>query len=247
MPRAGAIDDEPPAKKRKRDPLDESDPKLSEYLEVFGGHSSKKLRDGEVDDKQGEAVGVVMPPELEAGESDDEYEQIPSRHQVSQGQQSQNAADQKTAITAEAILSPHVPESSDDVVKKASQVPEGATDDDWLRSRTNRLLDLIDPEDSVSPVQAPPQPPASHQPGAEQVTEGSPEDAAGVPEVGSRKNPETALSLVEKTRRLFLRNLSYAATEDNIRDYFSTFGNLEEVRTPLLTYSFPTLCMMNPR
>ncbi|KAM7206780.1 multiple RNA-binding domain containing protein [Rhypophila sp. PSN 637] len=231
--RVGATDDESAAKKRKRDPLDESDAKLSEYLEVFGGHSSKKLREGELDNGHGQVNAVVVPPELEAGESDDEYEDIPSRHQAPRGQESRDTADKKASVATGAAIGFPIPDPSVDVVKEVPQVPEGATDADWLRSRTNRLLDLMDPEDSVLPVRAPTQPPASGLSVAEQATEENIEEPSEVPETDSRKNPETAMSLVEKTRRLFLRNLSYAATEDDIRDYFSTFGNLEEVNLPL--------------
>ncbi|KAM7207720.1 multiple RNA-binding domain containing protein [Naviculisporaceae sp. PSN 640] len=235
LPRVGATDDDPAAKKRKRDPLDESDPKLSEYLEVFGGHSSKKLKEGEIDDGHPQVPVIAVPQELE-GESDDEYEDIPSRQQVSQGQQSQNVVDQEKAVAtgvAPNHANPPVPEPLEQVVREAPQVPEGATDDDWLRSRTNRLLDLIDPEDIVSPAQAPSQPLTSNPPVAAQTSEESPDGTANAPEVDSPKTPEGALSLVEKTRRLFLRNLSYATTEDDIRRYFSTFGNLEEVNLPL--------------
>lgn len=238
MPRRGATDDDPAAKKRKRDSLDESDPKLSEFLEVFGGHSSKKLKEGAVDSGQAPVPAIAVPPELEAGESDDEYEDIPSRQQAPQGQQSQSAVDQETAVATRAVPDLPATEPPEDVVREAPQVPEGATDDDWLRSRTNRLLDLMDPQDSVSAVQAPSQSAASNPPVGVQAPEESPDGTADAPEVDSCKNPETALSLVEKTRRLFLRNLSYAATEDNIRDFFSTFGNLEEVKAPLSEFSF---------
>jgi len=235
LPRVGETNDDPADKKRKRDPLDESDQKLSEYLEVFGGHASKRLRDGEVGADQADLMTPGVPPELEAGESDDEYEAIPRRPQVPPPQPT------ISAVAIEAPRSLPVPETAETTAEEVPQVPDGATDGDWLRTRTNRLLDLMDPEEAGIPIRAPAQPTPTSLPASsvvEQAAREAVDGAADMPEgeVGINKTSESPLSLVEKTRRLFLRNLSYTATEDNIREYFSTFGNLEEVRSTTILF-----------
>jgi len=64
--------------------------------------------------------------------------------------------------------------------------------------------------------------------GEEHAVEGSKETAST-----SAQDPESAISLIEKTSRLFLRNLSYTVTEDDVREHFAKFGTLEEVHVPL--------------
>ncbi|KAJ4413995.1 Multiple RNA-binding domain-containing protein 1 [Neurospora sp. IMI 360204] len=232
----------PDAPKRKLDVLDEADPKLQEYLDVMGAHPSKKMRNAEgLPTTVDEVLAPAVPAGLEDGESDDEYEDIPARTQ----NQSTHLADQEMvdaplAPSLESSATPAAVESSE----PAPQVSLDATDDDWLRSRTNRLLDLVDPDDAAfalrpaasAPAPAPasaPVPASSVENTAsakaeEHAAEGSQETAAT-----SAQDPESAISLIEKTSRLFLRNLSYTVTEDDVREHFAKFGALEEVHVPL--------------
>ena len=226
----------PDASKRKLDVLDEADPKLQEYLDVMGAHPSKKMRNAEgLPTTVDEVLAPAVPVGLEDGESDDEYEDIPARAQNQSNQiADQEMVDAPLAPSLESSAAPAVVESSE----PAPGVSLDATDDDWLRSRTNRLLDLVDPDDAAfalrpaasaaAPASASTPVPASSVENTASAKEHAPE---GPKEIASTspKDPESALSLIEKTSRLFLRNLSYTVTEDDVREHFAKFGALEEV------------------
>lgn len=224
------------SKKRKREVLDEADHKLQEYLEVMG-HPTKRARDQEAlnGNVQPELASALSPAIIEAGESDDEYEDIPARH--SKGSTQVSSADVDIPPAPAANVENPTPAAGDGPAREAPQVSVDATDDDWLRSRTSRLLDLVDPDDPGFATRVAPSVPAAVSAPEPQK---SPPDATkldldGVNEdlpvqVGSS---EDVAKLVEKTSRLFLRNLSYNVTEDDIREHFAKFGNLEEVNVPL--------------
>lgn len=223
----------PDASKRKLDVLDEADPKLQEYLDVMGAHPSKKMRNAEgLPTTVDEVLAPAVPAGLEDGESDDEYEDIPSRALKQSHTADQEMVD--TPLAASAEPSESTPPVSLD-----------ATDDDWLRSRTNRLLDLVDPEDAAFALR-----PAASAPAAVSVPSTSVENTASAKAeeqsaedsremaATSTHDTESAISLIEKTSRLFLRNLSYTVTEDDVREHFAKFGTLEEVRCNIFLSSF---------
>ncbi|KAK4231720.1 putative multiple RNA-binding domain-containing protein [Podospora fimiseda] len=240
-------EDDANSKKRKRDRADESDPKLQEYLEAMG-HVPKKAKDAhELGVLQREMAAVDAPAVMiEAGESDDEYEDIPARPSKQPAQQAVSSST-PAQVQAAAIPAPapaidlpvrQLPEES---APEAPQVPVDATDDDWLRSRTNRLLDLVDPDDPAfsgrpsAPVSVPVPASDPQQPSQNVVAvAGDLADKMDVDEVPAKVGgPEDAVKLIKKTSRLFLRNLSYTVTEDDVREHFSKFGTLDEVNVPL--------------
>ncbi len=213
-----------------------SDPKLQEYLEVMG-HPTKKAkgRDALSGSLQSESTFAVPPALLEAGESDDEYEEVPTRHPKppAQGPLPPRA----DATPAEAVVDAdmHAPPQQAEPARAAPQASADATDDDWLRSRTSRLLDLMDPDDPGFAARPPPPAPvATPAPEPQDPSHdgpAGPADGSGEEAPARVENPKDAAKLVEKTSRLFLRNLSYNVTEDDVRDYFAKFGSLEEVST----------------
>lgn len=210
------------------------------------GHPAKKSRDAETlgGDLEPDLTLAPSAALLEAGESDDEYEDIPARHPKGPAQGTPALVDASPAPVADGETP--APALRDEPPREVPQVSTEATDDDWLRSRTSRLLDLVDPDDPAFsarppasvPAPAPvaasasgPQEPARGGGGAEVDGHGG-----GVPVHG--ENPRDAVKLVEKTSRLFLRNLGYNVTEDDIRDHFSQFGNLEEVSMSRCSFFF---------
>lgn len=211
--------------------MDEADPKLQEFLEVMDPKRASKRPREEL--AGGEAE--MAPPPVE-DESDGEYEDIPAKAPKALAKEAPLAINDETLP-----LPPPQPKTLPDVsvpevVKEAPRPPPiGATDDDWLRSRTNRLLDLVDPDDpnyasrSAPAVDASPQIPVASEPSTEEgpaiqdTTIDHPEEPA---EPGDGDTPET---LIRKTARLFVRNLPYTATEDSLRTRFEKFGPIEEV------------------
>ncbi|KAK4196883.1 putative multiple RNA-binding domain-containing protein [Triangularia verruculosa] len=235
---AEPTDDDASSKKRKRDVVDGADAKLQEYLEVMGGHPSKKARDGDavggsaVESEMATAIPTAL---IEGGESDDEYEDIPVRSKRPIEEAPTLALPVATPVAA---ISPPAPsQPTDEPARELPQVPVEGTDDDWLRSRTNRLLDLVDPDDpEFSARSADVVPVATQAPSAEQAQATQEPGVGAESEVEKQdtvRTPENAVKLIEKTARLFLRNLSYTVTEDNVRHHFSQFGELEEVHVPL--------------
>jgi len=239
------------SKKRKREALDEADPKLQEYLEVMG-HPVKKPRDGEVigTDNHADPGPAVFPAVFEAGESDDEYEDIPSLNPNGPAQGA--SARVETVATSVPDGESPTPATKDVPAREVPQVSADATDDDWLRSRTNRLLDLVDPDDPGFAARAASSVVATTTPQTSESKEpkhtGTTADVDGQDEQNqsasvATEDAEDVTKQVEKTRRLFLRNLSYTVTEDDIREHFSKFGALEEVSIFLQVFSTQKLAL----
>lgn len=124
------------------------------------------------------------------------------------------------------------------------EAPPTASDEDWLRSRTSRLLGLVD-DDRMLAAKSP-------KPAGENASNGVNEEIlgleneelsggivqnkklTGVDEHVENREPSSA-DIEEPTAgngRLYLRNLTYTTTENDIREYFEGhgYGGIEEVR-----------------
>jgi multiple RNA-binding domain-containing protein 1 len=111
------------------------------------------------------------------------------------------------------------------------------SDIDWLRSRTNRVLDLVEDDEQPAPA-APSSKPQSTQtiqfvqPAQQHI---APEavaqpDEVEEPEVRPEDVPPSAeVDKIRDTGRLYLRNLHFDVTEEELREHFSKYGSLEEV------------------
>jgi multiple RNA-binding domain-containing protein 1 len=117
------------------------------------------------------------------------------------------------------------------------------SDVDWLRSRTNRVLEFvedddepttaaiaqkIDPEEPMTP-EAVEEPLATQLPDHEQANVLLPSEEDKIRDTG----------------RLYLRNLHFDVTQDDLRDHFSKYGALEEVRAHPSNFCYPSHHMMN--
>ena len=137
--------------------------------------------------------------------------------------------------------------------------PASSTDDTWLRSHTNRVLDLIDESDAVDA-----KPKLSSSFSVSGGIEAHDSSRAFEPDLGtSMRQPsetpdsaENAYDLPTSTEgvhqsasgRLFIRNLPYSATESELRDHVESgnFGTIEEVgRSALAFHAFPIHFVMN--
>ncbi|RYO85221.1 hypothetical protein DL764_009206 [Monosporascus ibericus] len=238
-------------KKRKREELDESDPKLQEFLGVMlpGGSTNKAHRDavGAADEPPAKMAAVSFPE----NESDDEYESVPGRRPSEPNQEnakSRAAAKDPGVRNGEQQNSDFQNKPQDAEVVDAelaeqptpAPAPTAATDDDWLRSRTNRLLDLVDDDDNLPPA-APSQPvqvaPPARDYGGSDMTDGiedearpEPMEIEALPEAKSKDSKDETLDSLRKTSRLFIRNLPYSAEEEDVRKHFEQYGSLEEGR-----------------
>ncbi|OTB05056.1 hypothetical protein M426DRAFT_320117 [Hypoxylon sp. CI-4A] len=252
------------AKKRKRDVPDESDPKLKEFLSVM---QTAKLSASTIHGIATEST--EEPPAkdeafvVDEGASDDEYEVIPAKRK-----KVQPLEDRKSVVNVATETNGHVqtdinvPDVLDDPARELVEnqtmttianstgvaTRPAATDDDWLRSRTNRLLDLVDDDDVVplapQSAVAPsvPSNPELELPEVVDVTVDDDQEMMDRSPQSETEEPETKtgaeakddiLDTIGKTRRLFVRNLPYSATEDDLRSYFAKYGEVEEVHVPM--------------
>ncbi|KAK2592378.1 Multiple RNA-binding domain-containing protein 1 [Conoideocrella luteorostrata] len=244
-------------KKRKRQEQDAPDPKLREFLQVM-----RPGREGVIADETNPTVGTDHLLQhgqnaVPEGESDDEYEQIPSR--VEKTMKIDAREDKSERVVRHPPMKEAKTHEDDTPVStggqsKTEQVDSemtdhgpsaaGATDDDWLRSRTNRLLDLVDPDDlTAGAVPSPKDVPSpknattkqdikvdrqsSHS--SDEVTPDMADDVATSEETAK----EDAVDAISRTSRLFVRNLPYSATEEDLRETFDKFGALQEVHLPV--------------
>ncbi|GAB0135878.1 hypothetical protein EsDP_00004200 [Epichloe bromicola] len=237
-------------KKRKREEPNASDLKLREFLQVM-----RSGREGVIADETNPTVGadqVSRPGQLTVpeDESDEEYEQIPLRNEKSRKidthQHKPEAAAAKPPMKGERNQDDDTPVNT--TKGKAEQVGSDitddgppatrATDDDWLRSRTNRLLDLVEPSDLVSGAVHSLVEDKSEQ---DIIIDGQTSHSTDVVTPDMTEQAETSKELAEedavetisRTSRLFVRNLPYSATEDDLREAFDKFGALEEVHLPV--------------
>jgi multiple RNA-binding domain-containing protein 1 len=110
-------------------------------------------------------------------------------------------------------------------------------DADWLRSKTSRTLDLVDDDEKATGEdlnvnQAGPKFPDRDSTELFEINT-EPDDAESEPELVSQKTSDE--DSIRESKRLFLRNLPYTVTEDDLRDHFSAFGNVTEVSIPFLS------------
>ncbi|KAI1844792.1 hypothetical protein JX265_011329 [Neoarthrinium moseri] len=246
---------DPAQKKRKRDDLDEADPKLQEFLEVMhpGNYPAKKVREEE-------SLDAVKPLVVTDGDSDGEYEEVPSR-KLKGAEREPMARNEElsTQIKAPTGRVGSDPDASDsaglrpesgamdlDMPSNNDDVPGPATDDDWLRSRTNRLLDLVEDDEGLAALSrgaesapAPAQDIKASEPVPVSEVETRPEADAGEDAAAEHPRPrrqepkeDSILESIRNTSRIYVRNLPYSATSTELREFFAKFGEIEEIHVP---------------
>ncbi|AGO11806.1 AaceriADR035Cp [[Ashbya] aceris (nom. inval.)] len=154
-----------------------------------------------------EEVDMFKLPEQD---SDDEYTDL---HQKPQSAEEDEMDDMTAGQDLDAA--PVSPETTKDDMATNEEV----SDLDWLKNRRIRIRDGED--GAAAPVQQ------------EQNTEEHVEEEAQQEEEVSAE--EAALTKIRSTGRLFLRNILYDATENDFKQLFSPYGELEEVHVAVDT------------
>ncbi|OCK84529.1 RNA-binding domain-containing protein [Lepidopterella palustris CBS 459.81] len=241
--------------KRKRPGLENenvgSDPKLKEFLEVMQNPSKAKTWGNEYGQATDATVHVVEEKvdgvNLQEGDSDTEYQVVSkkkkhltetSKTNLTNGENTvpnsnSPPAQDKLALNEEDDGVQQFPDPS---IQNGGPV----SDNDWLRSRTSRLLGLEDDEDDkVQAGNRSDEKFSNHDSAVDEIpkkantlTEHSTEELEDQDPVneGSGDADEYA---IRATRRLFLRNLNYHVAEDDLRKHFSSFSSLQEVHIPI--------------
>jgi multiple RNA-binding domain-containing protein 1 len=234
--------------KRKRSDVDEADPKLKEFLELMQPTSKSKSWTTRRDDSEIEPPTKMQAVEVPEAESDGEYEVVPKtlrKKSPAKLDLPKQSAVQTDPIPESNVVDP--PSATDSIT--ADSYGANATDDDWLRSRTNRLLDLVEPEAIFAAMRDP----ASADVGVAVQTNEEPvadtDDGEQGPQVVEKVEEKTdaIIEAIKANGRLFVRNLPYTATETDLREHFAAYGSLEEVCMNSRLY-FCALCfVMNTR
>lgn len=220
----------------------QDDPKLKEYLEVMKPKSKKRSwedeerlqADGEKPAEDDHRVAV----DAEAA-SDEEYEEVPRKAK-------RTKVEQASAERAPSENPPNEPPQTVDTTADDEAVPPTApvSDADWARSRTSRLLGLLDDDEEEEELSKPVPRPAST--ASSENGEGVHTTSASLQQKTEEKKPSPPPSSVEHpepvqaetdaeptgvraTMRLFLRNLPYDVQEEALHAEFASYGNLEEV------------------
>ncbi|KAK3710687.1 Multiple RNA-binding domain-containing protein 1 [Vermiconidia calcicola] len=246
--------------KRKRPSAteEEQDPKLKEFLEAYKPKSKRKPWENE---ELGEAASTQT---VEGGDanvavvdaqSDEEYETVPKKtkraKRESSSTQAQAQAEQGAVELPQQPSEANVEElESVDSAAEAMQTDQPAVSDaDWTRSRTSRLLGLLDDdEEEVTAANHDEDATASEVDDSEpekgtskdrQATEAESSMPTPPSEIAGDDNATPAvdneISAVRSSMRLFVRNLPYDVKGADLEIEFAAFGNLEEVHVPLDT------------
>lgn len=225
-----------------------SSTKLQEFLEVMQPPSRSKTWQN-----QAGATQDVTDPTIKNHEggyngagSDEEYEPVPKKLKNERG------VEGKTQVLGPPTREADPPQS-EYAIKSASIGTEAdtqelsdalpaASDADWLRSRTSRLLGLVDDNDALD-REASPKQEEGHQNVTQAVVEGAKRTGSEDDEIQMKHEAsaasETAMASpsaeVEDRKlgngRLFVRNLTYTITEEELRQHFAAgaYGTVEEV------------------
>ena len=211
---------------------------MKEFLEIYQPPSKTNIwTDGDAQIAAGNSTTVEEPVQdvvVPADESDDEYQVIAKKPRTVETPQDVAETQPAPAPASAAVLATEetpaagVDAAMPDAPEAAAVDQPPTTDDDWLRSKTNRLLDLVEDDDvPVAPASAPTKP-AAEKRDSPVATEPQPEPAQPAADPVAPAGPSEE-DKIRETGRLYLRNLHFEVAEEDIRNQFSKYGSLDEV------------------
>lgn len=236
-------------RKRGSEGKEEANPKLQEFLEVMKPKSKKNAWEH----ADGAGVGAVTESkpaeqavEVQEASSDDEYETVPMKVKRAKQEPSPKESRQDQQETA----APREDEPMGDTGLESAQetvaLQPAASDNDWMRSRTSRLLGLVDEEEENVTAAKPNRNDQDSDDEDVQKHRSARQDPVptAIPTPPADESPETELrepsdessEAVRSSMRLFLRNLPYDVKREDIESEFGSYGSIEEVSTAFLLY-----------
>ncbi|KAL2003337.1 hypothetical protein VTN02DRAFT_4247 [Thermoascus thermophilus] len=246
--------------KRKRDAVNtQQDTKLQEYLAVMQ-HSSK-TKTWANDEGFAESLNPVSASKRPLEEEQPNEEPPQSQRKkakvdgVADASIPKTQAREKTPSTNGEQVESHdsngtriaeQDRNEDAVERDAHAAPQSQTepqsDADWLRSKTSRLLGLLDEDEQAE------QDSSKQRKTLEAVEEDDDSESGGValdtPAAPVSSNAEKTkeeddanINLIRNSGRLFVRNLPYDATEADLEPVFLPFGKIEEIHIAFDTRS----------
>ncbi|SMQ49722.1 unnamed protein product [Zymoseptoria tritici ST99CH_1A5] len=237
--------------KRKREsnvPEKEKDPKLQEFLDVYKPKSKKNAWESEklpvpaVETEMSEAKDVTV---VADAPSDNEYETVPKKAKKSK-QEHAVAETSDGAPQEEVARSPEVSVDIEMNTDQAEPASTAVSDADWARSRTSRLLGLLDDDEEETAAAKPSadSDEADDDDATVPVRTSKPDDQVTNPEISIPTPPmddneaqeasgDVEIEAVRSSMRLFVRNLPFNVQKEDLQAEFASYGNLEEVHVPL--------------
>ncbi|KAJ5679149.1 Multiple RNA-binding domain-containing protein 1 [Penicillium macrosclerotiorum] len=231
--------------KRKRDEDAKSqDPKLQEYLALT--QSSSKTRTWANDDHMAQASAESSLPINQPSQDNFSEEGQPSEAKKARVQDI--PASSSTKQTHPISMVGMEDEGEEDKAKETEETGAEAgpvSDADWLRSKTSRLLGLLDEDEQAEfeqhkaeqPVE--PRSPSDDESrtavieniGSENQADTYMDDAVETQPDHSAEpeQPDANVELIRDSARLFVRNLAYDMTDADLQPLFSPFGKLDEI------------------
>ena len=225
---------------RKRDgpAEDEGKAKLQEFLDVMQPPSKSKTWENQDAGVSPQPIPKAKSTVVQEALSDEVYEHVPKRRKKEHKSEDENAGATEPPIRVDV---PSVDARTVPIDRGLSQeaTPEpltnslAASDADWLRSRTSRLLGLVDDDDVQ--VTARPEDHSTEKRGLSEVPELVKEGSISDSSAQTDKEPEDEGAAFENQAagngRLFVRNLTYSSTEEDLRKHFEDggHGTIEEV------------------
>ncbi|KAI5304824.1 Multiple RNA-binding domain-containing protein 1 [Ascosphaera pollenicola] len=233
--------------KRKREDETENDPKLKEYLAAM--QPAKAHKTWADDAWQSTATAAQQQQQQQDAEMANSGQSVEDTLTYNQKKRLKQG-DDKAPHHAEEPQQEQTPPSEDkpDEMKMDAPAPaaeEQSKDDmDWLRSRTSRLLGLMD-EDEENEAITKPQPKVQtydsdeedEEPAKGAKVQQHPHVEADTSEADEEKKPaeekrvehDANIDQIQKTGRLFVRNLSYKVKEEELHPLFSPYGKIDEI------------------
>ena len=252
-----AVDRSIDAGKRDDSKPDAEDPKLQEFLEAYKPKSKKRAWEAEGTGANATAIIQQDRPDKTAqkeAESDGEYQEVARKPKRAKKEHSPEETHPEAKPEPVATTVNPEPESlNGETQATAAGAGAGAVSDaDWARSRTSRLLGLLDEDEEEAAALAHPAP-AQTGPNLDSDDEpikgatstrlaDAPESSLPSPPLEKTRDPVKPLAtnaeteLVHSSMRLFVRNLAYDVKQEDLEAEFSTFGDMDEVRCEALLH-----------
>ena len=265
--------------KRKRDSLtkEDTDPKLAEFLEAYKPKSKRKAWE---DEQFGvpaadPAVSVSQGVTAAADEpSDEEYGEVPAKMKRAK----REVGGKHSLPDAERDLQEQEAKSEVATEEKPVQDSEegqmtAVTDEDWARSRTSRLLGLLDDdegnESTANGLHSRPAFSEAEDSDGEDIVKGTnqatihkeaartmPTPPSDEPEAKGVNDTDNDIAATIGSTRLFVRNLPFDVRPEELEADFAPFGSIEEVSSHpfsaifvmmigLIGTSYATACDVN--
>ena len=238
-------------KREHEDPAEDGgNSRLQEYLEVMQPPSKSKIwenQDTAIPQVSAQPIPKTTNASTPEAPSDDVYEHVPKKRKLERKVEESvlPVLPAETPVpvdmpSVDARTTPSDRGPSQEATQEALTKSTAVSDADWLRLRTSRLLGLVD-DDDAQPT-APPQDAPTDKIGPSEVpdlvTDGSVAEAS----VQADEEPGVEGSILENQAagngRLFVRNLTYTTTEEDLRKHFEDCGNgtIEEVSPGLCKF-----------